>query len=100
MRRSVIAISMSAADKADLICKIDCSSYLIEYDMTPEYKGLLRNQQLGVGAVDVQDPKVESGETVAARIRAIWLAPNKQLSRAPGDLITCRSALLSVNLKR
>ena len=55
--------------KADLVCQIDCSSYLIEHDMTPHYEGLLGNQQLGVGAVDVQDPKIETGETVADRIR-------------------------------
>ena len=60
--------------KADLVCKIECSSYLIEHDMTHHYEGLLGNQQLGVGAVDVQDPKVETGETVAARIRANRLA--------------------------
>jgi 5-methyltetrahydropteroyltriglutamate--homocysteine methyltransferase len=66
--------------KAELVCKIACSSYLIEHDMTDHYKGLLRNQQLGVGAVDVQDPKIESGETVAARIRAHpWLAPEQTI---------------------
>jgi 5-methyltetrahydropteroyltriglutamate--homocysteine methyltransferase len=66
--------------KADLICKIACSSYLIEYDMTHHFEGLLRNQQLGIGAVDVQDPKVESGETVAARIQAYpWLAPEQTI---------------------
>jgi 5-methyltetrahydropteroyltriglutamate--homocysteine methyltransferase len=48
--------------------------------MAPHYEGLLRNQQLGVGAVDVQDPKVESGETVASRIRANkWLAPEQTI---------------------
>ena len=66
--------------KADLVCKIECSSYLIEYDMTHHYEGLLGDSQLGVGAVDVQDPKVESGETVAARIRAYpWLAPEQTI---------------------
>jgi 5-methyltetrahydropteroyltriglutamate--homocysteine methyltransferase len=66
--------------KAELVCTIACSSYLIEHDMTSHYHGLLRNQQLGVGAVDVQDPKVESGETVAARIRAYsWLAPEQTI---------------------
>jgi 5-methyltetrahydropteroyltriglutamate--homocysteine methyltransferase len=66
--------------KAELVCQIACSSYLIEHDMTPHYRGLLRNQQLGVGAVDVQDPKVESGETVAQRIRAhSWLAPEQTI---------------------
>ena len=66
--------------KADLVCNIDCSSYLIEHDMTPHFNGLLGNKQLGVGAVDVQDPKVESGETVAGRIRAHpWLAPEQTI---------------------
>jgi len=66
--------------KADLVCEANCSSVLIEYDMTPHYEGLLGNKQLGVGAVDVQDPKVESGETVAARIRANkWLAPEQTI---------------------
>ena len=66
--------------KADLVCKIECSSYLIEYDMTDHYKGLVRNQQIGVGAVDVQDPKIESGETVAGRIRKYgWLAPEQTI---------------------
>ncbi len=55
--------------KADLVCKIESSSYLVEYDMAHHYQGHLGNRQLGVGAVDVQDPKVESGETVADRIR-------------------------------
>ena len=66
--------------KADLVCKIACSSYLIEHDMTPHYEGLLGDKQLGVGAVDVQDPKVESGETIAARIRNHkWLAPEQTI---------------------
>jgi 5-methyltetrahydropteroyltriglutamate--homocysteine methyltransferase len=66
--------------KADLVCKIECSSYLIEYDMTHHYESCLGGRQLGVGAVDVQDPKVESGETVAARIRAYpWLAPEQTI---------------------
>ena len=48
--------------------------------MTHHYEGLLGNQQLGVGAVDVQDPKVETGETVAARIRKYsWLAPEQTI---------------------
>jgi 5-methyltetrahydropteroyltriglutamate--homocysteine methyltransferase len=66
--------------KADLVCKIACASYLIEYDMAPHYQGLLHNQQLGVGAVDVQDPKIESGEIVAGRIRAnSWLSPEQTI---------------------
>ena len=66
--------------KADCVCKIECSSYLIEHDMTDHYEGLLRNQQIGVGAVDVQDPKVENGETIAARIAKYkWLAPEQTI---------------------
>jgi 5-methyltetrahydropteroyltriglutamate--homocysteine methyltransferase len=66
--------------KADLVCRIECSSYLIEHDMAHHYRGLLGDRQLGVGAVDVQDPKVESGETVAERIRRYgWLAPEQTI---------------------
>ena len=66
--------------KADLVTKIECSSYLVEHDMTHHYEGLLGNRQIGVGAVDVQDPKVESGETVAGRIRRYgWLAPEQTI---------------------
>jgi 5-methyltetrahydropteroyltriglutamate--homocysteine methyltransferase len=53
---------------------------LIEHDMTHHYEGLLGNHQLGVGAVDVQDPDVESGETVAARIvKYKWLEPEQTI---------------------
>ena len=48
--------------------------------MTPHYEGLLGNKQLGVGAVDVQAPNVETGEQVAERIRAHpWLAPEQTI---------------------
>jgi 5-methyltetrahydropteroyltriglutamate--homocysteine methyltransferase len=48
--------------------------------MTHHYEGLLGNRQLGVGAVDVQDPKVETGDIVAARIRKYgWLAPEQTI---------------------
>lgn len=66
--------------KADIICKIECSSFLIEHDMTHHFEGLLGNKQLGVGAVDVQDPKVETAETVAARIQSHrWLVPEQTI---------------------
>ncbi len=66
--------------KADIISEIDCAAYLIEYDMAHCYEGLIGNKQLGIGAVDVQDPKVESGETVAARVREnTWLAPEQTI---------------------
>ena len=66
--------------KADLVCRIDCDGYLIEHDMTPHYEELLGDKQLGVGAVDVQAPNVETGEQVAERIRAHrWLAPEQTI---------------------
>ena len=66
--------------KADVICGIECASLLVEHDMTHHYRGLLGDKQIGVGAVDVQDPKVESGETVAERIRThSWLAPEQTI---------------------
>jgi 5-methyltetrahydropteroyltriglutamate--homocysteine methyltransferase len=48
--------------------------------MTPHFERLLGDKQLGVGAVDVQDPNIESGEQVAERIRVHhWLAPEQTL---------------------
>jgi len=64
--------------KADLVCDIECDGYLVEHDMARNYEGRLGDRQLGVGAVDVQDPNVETGEVVAERIRALgWLAPEQ-----------------------
>jgi 5-methyltetrahydropteroyltriglutamate--homocysteine methyltransferase len=66
--------------KADLVCRIECDAYLIEHDMARHYEGLLGDRQLGVGAVDVQAPNIETGEQVAARIRAVrWLAPEQTI---------------------
>ncbi|HZK89385.1 MAG TPA: hypothetical protein VFC56_04485 [Stellaceae bacterium] len=66
--------------KADLACGIECDSFLIEHDMTHHFEGLLGNKQLGVGAVDVQAPNIESAELVADRIRAYrWLAPEQTI---------------------
>jgi 5-methyltetrahydropteroyltriglutamate--homocysteine methyltransferase len=66
--------------KADLICEIECDSLLIEYDRTDSFEGLLGNKQLGIGAVDVQDPNIESGALVAERISAHpWLAPEQTI---------------------
>jgi 5-methyltetrahydropteroyltriglutamate--homocysteine methyltransferase len=66
--------------KADLVCRIDCDGYLIEHDMTPHYQDLLGDKQLGVGAVDVQAPNVETGEQVVERIKThAWLAPEQTI---------------------
>jgi 5-methyltetrahydropteroyltriglutamate--homocysteine methyltransferase len=51
---------------------------LIEHDMTPHYQHCLGSKQLGVGAVNVQSPNVETAEQVVDRIRAHkWLAPEQ-----------------------
>ena len=66
--------------KADLVCRIACDGYLIEHDMTPHYEGLLGDKQLGIGAVDVQSPNVETAEQVVERIRVHkWLAPEQTI---------------------
>ena len=50
------------------------TAILIEHDMTPHYERHLGNKQLGVGAVDVQAPNVETGEQVVERIKThSWL---------------------------
>jgi 5-methyltetrahydropteroyltriglutamate--homocysteine methyltransferase len=66
--------------KADLVCQIECDGYLVEHDMARHYEGLLGDRQLGIGAVDVQAPNIETGEQVADRIRSCgWLAPEQTI---------------------
>ena len=66
--------------KADLLAKIECHSYLVEYDRAGQFEGLLGNRQLGIGAVDVQAPNIETGALVAQRIAAHpWLAPEQTI---------------------
>lgn len=66
--------------KADLIAKIECSSCLVEYDMAHHYEGLMGNKQIGIGAVDVQDPRVETADAVVERIQAQkWVAPEQTI---------------------
>jgi 5-methyltetrahydropteroyltriglutamate--homocysteine methyltransferase len=53
---------------------------MIEHDRTDSFEGLLGNKQLGVGAVDVQAPNIETGEVVAERITAHpWLTPEQTI---------------------
>lgn len=48
--------------------------------MAAHDKGRLGNQQLAVDAADLQDPDVETPETIAERItRHGWLAPQQIL---------------------
>jgi 5-methyltetrahydropteroyltriglutamate--homocysteine methyltransferase len=66
--------------KADLICQIACDGYLIEHDMAAHYKHCLGNKQLGIGAVDVQAPNVETGQQVVERIKVHrWLTPEQTI---------------------
>ena len=56
------------------------NSYLIEHNRTDSFDGLLGNKQLGVGAVDVQAPNVETAEQIAERISVHrWLAPEQTI---------------------
>jgi 5-methyltetrahydropteroyltriglutamate--homocysteine methyltransferase len=67
----------------DEICKIECSSFLVEEDAARHYRGKLGNRQLGVGVVDVGDVAIEAGELVAERAAAIdWLAPEQTILTA------------------
>jgi 5-methyltetrahydropteroyltriglutamate--homocysteine methyltransferase len=52
-----------------------------EGDMTPRYQGKLKNQQLAIGVVDVQDLNIESPETLVERLNtwAGWLEPERTL---------------------
>jgi 5-methyltetrahydropteroyltriglutamate--homocysteine methyltransferase len=64
--------------KADLVCQIECDGYLIEHDMAPHYERCLGDKQLGIGAIDVQAPNVETTDQVVERITAHkWLAPEQ-----------------------
>jgi 5-methyltetrahydropteroyltriglutamate--homocysteine methyltransferase len=66
--------------KPELICRIECDSYLVEDERADRFAGLLGNRQLGVGAVDVQDPNVETGALIAERVAAHrWLAPEQTI---------------------
>jgi 5-methyltetrahydropteroyltriglutamate--homocysteine methyltransferase len=66
--------------KADVVTGIECDGFLVEHDMAHHYENLLGNRQLGVGAVDVQDPNVETGQQVADRIRVHkWLQPEQTI---------------------
>jgi 5-methyltetrahydropteroyltriglutamate--homocysteine methyltransferase len=66
----------------DLVCELECDAIMNEGDMTPRYERRLKNQQLAVGVVDVQDLGVERPDTLAARIEAWaggWLESERTL---------------------
>ncbi|MGH3090460.1 MAG: hypothetical protein ACRDSJ_24535 [Rubrobacteraceae bacterium] len=65
---------------ADIITKINCDALMVEYDFADAYRDVLNNQQLAVGAADVQDRRVESPEQIAERITVqSWLQPEQTL---------------------
>jgi 5-methyltetrahydropteroyltriglutamate--homocysteine methyltransferase len=66
--------------KADLVCQIECDALMIEHDRTDQFEAILGNKQLGVGAVDVQAPNIETAAVVVERISAHrWLAPEQTI---------------------
>jgi len=65
---------------AELICQINCDVLLIEHDCAGKYEGLLGNKYLAVGAVDVQNLKIEAPQEIAARVlKYSWLSPEQTL---------------------
>lgn len=65
---------------ADAIAKIRCDAIMAEYDFAGAYDGLLGEQQLAIGAADVQDKQVETPEQLVERIESqAWLPPEQTL---------------------
>ena len=65
----------------ELICQLEVDAIMNEGDMTPEYEGHIRNQQIAVGVADVQDKNVESPEELVERMNqwAAWLPEEQTL---------------------
>ena len=65
---------------ADLISTIQCDALMVEHDFAHAYKDVLKDQQLAVGAADVQQMQVESPEEIISRIESLdWLSPEQTL---------------------
>nr|MBA3610542.1 hypothetical protein [Rubrobacter sp.] len=65
---------------ADLISAIESDALMVEHDFAHAYENVLKDQQLAVGAADVQNKQVESPEQIIERIEALrWLAPEQTL---------------------
>lgn len=65
---------------ADLIARIDCDALMLEYDVVDLYRDVLRDQQVAIGAADVQEKSVESPEQIIERVEAQrWLSPEQTL---------------------
>ena len=65
---------------ADVITRIECDALMVEYDFADRYNGVLTNQQLAVGAADVQSETVETPGQIIERVEAQrWLSPDQTL---------------------
>lgn len=64
----------------ELIVQLEVDAIMNEGDMTPEYEGQLKNQQLAIGVADVQVLDVESPDTLVERINE-WGARGSRPSR-------------------
>ncbi|MEJ7819096.1 MAG: hypothetical protein WKF44_02205 [Rubrobacteraceae bacterium] len=65
---------------ADLISAIESDALMVEHDFAHAYENVLKDQQLAVGAADVQNKQVESPEQIIERIEALrWLTPEQTL---------------------
>ncbi len=65
---------------ADIIARIQCDALMVEYDFADAYRDVLRNQQLAIGAADVQDRQIETPEQIIERVEAqSWLPPEQTL---------------------
>jgi hypothetical protein len=71
---------LTAADRGVPSRRERHDAIMNEGDMTPEYEGKLRNQQLAVGVADVQDLNVESPETLVQRVEE-WAGSWPRASR-------------------
>lgn len=63
---------------ADLIPNIQCDALMVEHDFAHAYKDTLKNQQLAVGAADVQEKQVEKPEKIIERIESLSWLPSEQ----------------------
>jgi 5-methyltetrahydropteroyltriglutamate--homocysteine methyltransferase len=65
---------------ADLIANIQCDALMVEHDFAHAYRDVLKDQQLAVGAADVQEKQVEKPEKIIERIESLdWLSPEQTL---------------------
>lgn len=65
---------------ADLISGLQCDALMVEHDFAHAYRDVLKDQQLAVGAADVQNKQVERPEEIISRIESLdWLSPEQTL---------------------